>query len=398
MIKKLLASILLFVFLNSTVVYALDFSNSARIENEGNKRYKAVRLTSEIYNNIRGNMADIAIFDKDNEPVPYFINSFVESGVEEIKAYEMRLINSFVKDEYFYYDYTLLKPQDEDVTATSIEMQTDKEGFAKKVEVLGGYDNVNWEKVQDDILYSVGGSKKLEITFDSIKKYTHYRFKILNNLERVSFSAVELKYNRVMQEREYFTNTISPDFTAQERGETTVIKTSDFKNLKLTGIILKTDSMFKRNVTFDGRVTKMLYNLEFENTKYKDLTIPMDMYRVSADTCEIVIDNQDDKPIKILGVEGKYLVDELIFEGAKPGEYTLRFGNSEVLSPKSYDISNYKEQIINEGYDVLSLKGIKAEPSEVPQEPQRDYKWIFNITIIVVAVVLGIIVALKLKK
>lgn len=398
MIKRLLASIVLFITLSNTCVYALDFSYSANIENNGNKKYKAVRLTSEIYNNIMENMADLALYDKDNEPIPYFINSFVESGIETKKTYEMKIINSFVKDEYFFYDYALKNPQNEDVTATSIEIQTDKEGFAKKVEISGGYDNVNWKKVQDDILYNVGGNKKLEITFDNVRKYTYYRFKISNNLEKVSFSSVALKYNKTLQKKEYFTNTISPNFTTEERENTTVIKIQHFKNLKLSRITLKTDSIFKRNVTFDGRVSKVLYNLDFDSTKYRDLTIPLGLHRVTADTAEILIDNKDDKPIKILGIEAKYLVDELIFGGLESSEYTLRFGNSEIKIPKSYDISNYSEQILNEGYDVLSIKGIKAEPSKVPFKPQYDYKLIFNIAISVVAVVMSIIIILKLRK
>jgi hypothetical protein len=364
MTKKLLASmVLLMVFIN-TGVYALDFSNSASIENNGNKKYKAVELTPEIYNNIRGDMADLVLYDKDNEPVPYFINSFTESETETKKTYEMGLINSFVKDEYFYYDYALKNPQNQDVMATSIEFQTDKEGFAKKVEIYAGYDNVNWEKVQEDIIYNVGGSKKLELIFANTKKYTYYRFKIPNNLEKVSFSSVVLNYNKTLQKKEYFINTISPKFSTEERGNTTVIKIKGLRNLKLSSISLKTDSIFKRDVTFDGSASKMLYNLEFENTKYRDLTIPLDQYKVTTDTTEIAIDNKDDKPIKIMGIEANYLVDELIFDGLKSSEYTLRFGNSDIQNPKNYDIVNYKEQILNEGFDVLSIKGIKTEASK----------------------------------
>lgn len=397
MIKRIISSIAIFIILSNISVYALDFSFSAGLENSGSKKYKAVKLTPEIYNNITENMADLELYDKDNEPIPYFINSF-ESDHEINVIYKMKIINSFVKDEYFYYDYTLKKPQDEDVTATSIEIQTDKEDFAKKVEILGGYDNVNWEKVQEDILYNVDGNQKLGIAFDSVKKYTYYRFKISNNLEKVSFSSVELKYNMTLPKKEYFIDTISPKFTTEERENTTVIKIQDVKNLKLSSITLKTDSIFKRNVTFDGTETKTLYNLNFESTKYRDLTLPLAQYRVTGDSAEIVIANKDDKPIEILGIEAKYLVDELVFAGSEASEYTLKYGNSEVKLPKSYDISNYKEQILNEGYDVLSIKGIKAETSKAPIKQQYDYKFIFNIAILVVAVVLGFIILRKLKK
>lgn len=398
MLKKLIASIVIFIALPSTVAYALDYSYNTSIDNKGSYKYKAVTLTPEIYNKIRGDMADLDIYDKDNESMPYFINSFVESGSESRNIYDMKLVNSYIKDEYTYYDYALKNQQDGDVTATSMEVQTDQEGFAKKVEIFGGYDNVNWEKVQDDILYSVDGNKKLEITFNGVKKYTYYRFKISNNLEKVFFSSVVLKFNKTVQKKEYFINSISPEFSTEEQGKTTVVKIQGLRNLKLNSITLKTDNIFKRRVTFDGSASKVLYNLDFANTSYRDLTIPLVSYRATADTAEIIIDNKDDKPIQVSGIEAKYLADELVFDGSKSSEYTLRFGNSEIQTPKNYDISKYREMILNEGYDVLNVREIKEEPSKTPSKAQYDYKLIFNIAISVAAVVMGIIVFSKLKK
>lgn len=398
MIKRIIASIVILLTLSVTGVYAVDYSYSATIENNGNNKYKAVRLTPEIYNNIQENMADLELYSKDNEPIPYFINSSKESYFVLNEIYEMKEINSFVKDSYFYFDYTLKTPQDKDVIASSIKVETESNNFAKEVEIFGGYDNINWEKVQDDIIYNVDGNRKLEMTFDGVKKYTYYRFKISNNLEKISFTKVTLNHNNVVQEREYFTDTISPEFTTEEREKTTVIKIKGLKNLKLNDITLKTDSMFKRLVTFDGFESKMLYNLEFESTNYMDLTIPLEQYRVTTDTAEITIDNNDDKPIKILGIEAKYLIDELIFEGSKEDEYILKYGNTQSTTPKSYDISNYKEQILKEGYDVLSIKVIKTETTKDIDKQQVDYKLIFNVVICVVAFLLGFVIIRRLRK
>lgn len=398
MFKKLVLSIVLFTSLFSTIAYAIDYSYNTSINNKGNNKYKAIRLTPEIYNKIRGDMSDLELDDKDNEPIPYFINSFEESSVESGNTYNMNLVNSYVKDEFSYYDYAVENQQAGDITATSIEVQTSQEDFAKKVEILGSYDNINWEKVQDDVLYNVDGNKKFEVTFNGIKKYTYYRFKISNNLEKISFSSVVLKFNKTTQKREYFINSISPEFSTEESANTTVVKIKGLRNLKLSSITLQTDSTFKRKVTFDGSDSKVLYNLDFADTSYRYLTIPLNSHRITDDTAEITIDNKDDKPIKISGIEAKYLADELVFDGSKSNEYMLRFGNDEIKTPKNYDISNYKELIFKEGYDVLDMKEIKGEPSKTSTKPQYDYKLIFNIGISAVAVIMGIIVFLKLKK
>jgi len=124
------------------------------------KKYKAIRITPKIYNNINANMADLVLYDENNEPVPYFINSFKEIKTETQKSYAMKLVNSFVKDEYYYLDYALEEFPDEDIIATSIEIKTENSGFAKRVEVFGSYDNVNWEKVKEDILLQRGRNQK----------------------------------------------------------------------------------------------------------------------------------------------------------------------------------------------------------------------------------------------
>lgn len=81
MMKRLVASIFIFTAFSSTVVFAIDYSYNTSIHNKGSYKYKAIRLTPEIYNKISGDMADLVLYDKDNELVPYFINSFTQSHI-----------------------------------------------------------------------------------------------------------------------------------------------------------------------------------------------------------------------------------------------------------------------------------------------------------------------------
>ncbi len=397
--KRMILNFAIFIVFSSMFVYAADFSYSADIENHGEKNYKAVRLTAEVYNNLSENMADIMIFDNKNEPVPYFINNFNESKESTHNSYELELVNSFVKEDSFYYDYALKDAVPEDVTATSMELLSGSENFAKQLELFGSYDNTHWEKVQDDIIYNVDGSSKPYINFNGSKKYTCYRIKLFNNMEKVEFSTVKLNYDRTLQNREYFIETLSPEYSTEEKGNTTVINLKNIKNLKLSKVSIKTESTFKRKATFNDSMTKTLYNLEFNNVKYRDLAIPLESYLNTKNEAEVTIENNDDKPVEITGVEVEYLVDELVFKGSETGDFTLKYGSNKLNTPKSYDISNYKDQILTEGYDLLNIDNInKVAASEQPEEINVNYKLIFNIIIIIVAVVLGFIVVKKLKK
>jgi len=80
MIKRIVISLVLFILLFVSNAYAVDFSYSARIENGGSKKYKAIRITPKIYNNINANMADLVLYDENNEPVPYFITALKKSN------------------------------------------------------------------------------------------------------------------------------------------------------------------------------------------------------------------------------------------------------------------------------------------------------------------------------
>lgn len=396
--KIVLCSIVLSFFLFNIVAYALDFSSYAVIQNSGTKKYKAVRLTPAIYNGTRENLADLMLMSKDNETLPYFINSYVENVAETKKNYKMKLENSFVKDEYFYLDYSVEKIPAGDVTATSIELQTNSRDFAKQVELWGGYDNKNWELVKDDTIYDVGENKKLEISFNSVKKYTYYRFRLTNNLEKISFSSVALKYDSIIRIKDNFTDTITPGFTTEEKDKTTVVKLQGLKNLKLDSISVETDSMFKRNVRFESTRAKVLYNLSFKDTAYRDTTMPMNSYRVKSDSAELVIENRDDKPINISKVTARYIVDELVFDGSKGGDFILKFGNEETTVPKAYDIAGYKEYILKEGYDVLNIKTITTQNAPMVEKIKYGSKYIFNIVIVLAGVIMGIIIVLRLRK
>ena len=64
--------------INSALFFALlcmsgasTFAHTATIENSGEHKYKAVRLTPEIYSNANSNLSDILIKDESGENVPF---------------------------------------------------------------------------------------------------------------------------------------------------------------------------------------------------------------------------------------------------------------------------------------------------------------------------------------
>lgn len=375
-----------------------SYPYTAEVKSEGNHPYKAVRLTPEIYRGANADLSDLRIRDSEGKDIPYFIHSGGQSSSEESESYKMELQNAYMQEDAFYFDYKLMELPDGDVPATSLVLETGDRNFAKEITLFGSYDNQHWEKVQDDILYNVGGKKKDEIFFTTPLKYTHYRVKLSNNLEKISFGLVTLKYNMTDTQEYYFRETLKPQFTVEEKEKETFIHIEGLTKLRLCDVTIETDSMFKRFVSAPFGSRKELYNLSFDHTSYKDTTIPLGERYLSEEDFTLRISNYDDVPIKIKDITVSYCADEVVFAAGENKSVTLFFGDAAAVSPV-YDIETYKNEILRGEVDRLSMGEVayakQVEP-EMVKEP--DYALIFNIVIIMTAVFLGVIILMRMRK
>jgi len=376
------------------------FSHDAEINIEGENNYKSVRLTPRIYNEAHRNLSDFLIKDGD-ENIPYFINSSTGKTNETRETYLLRQINSYIKDDNFFFDFELALARDSDIIATSMEFSTRNSGFAKPVDVFGSYDNIHWEFVQSDMLYVVESKWKLEINFNRPQKYTHYRLKLANNLEQISFFRVELVYSLRISEETFFIESFRPEFTVETKDKITKILVKGLKNLRLCDLQIETDSMFIRNVKASGDRDKELYNLSVNGTTYTDTVLPLNRKVSESDIFTVIINDADDKPININGIVARYYADDLVFQGnvfqRNEGDvYRLEFGVDLSRAAPVYDIERYKNEILKGPIDRLELGEIVYVKTEHPRE-KTSYRVIFDIVIVLVGILLGTLIILKLK-
>ncbi|MDR0322182.1 MAG: hypothetical protein LBI28_11815 [Treponema sp.] len=373
------------------------FAHDADIEITGENRYKSLRLTVPVYNASHSRLIDLLIKDSSGEAVPYFINSSLQETNTSRETYPLILTDSYIKDDYFFFDYKLAEERNSDTIATSIEFTTRNNGFAKPVDVYGSHDGINWAFVQNDTLYSVEGKSKLAVNFYRSQKFTHYRFRLANNLERISFETVNLVYSVKLSEEIWFIENFIPAFTVETKDKTTKIIIEGLKNLRLCDLTIETDSMFIRNVSAPAGIRKELYYLTINDTVYNDTTLPLNRHISRDETFTVTIDDGDDRPVNIKAITVRYYADDLIFEGRTGETYTLEFGINSVKTAPVYDISRYKNEILKGTIDILSLGEIRYSEPE-PERKTFPLKIIFNIVIIVVALLLGTLIVLRLKK
>ncbi|WP_313577497.1 hypothetical protein [Lacrimispora sp.] len=392
MLKRIISTIFFLCFFSTTA-----FAHTGEIQITGENKYKAIRLTPEIYNNSNSDLSDILIKDNNGENVPYFINTGFQKVYEGREGYPMKLINSYTNDNSFYFDYKLTAEGESDTVATSVEVSTNNTNFAKIVDVYGSYDNLHWEFIQNDKLYNIDDKSKLSIEFNKPQKYTHYRFKLANNLEKISFEAVNLVYSIAINEKNYFIEDLTPTFSIEEKDKTTLVKIEGLKNLRLCSLTIETDSMFKRTAKAPLASGKEIYNLSLNETSYTDTTLPLDWQISQEDIYIITITNNDDKPINITGITVRYYADDVVFEGNANESYTFYFGADATKTSPVYDITKYKDEILKGTIDKVTISAINYDKENEKSE-ERDYKVIFNIVVTGITVLLGGLFLFRLRR
>ncbi|MCL1913001.1 MAG: hypothetical protein FWG10_03740 [Eubacteriaceae bacterium] len=371
------------------------FAHTASIQMAGNSRYKALRLTPEIYNNANSDLSDLLVVDSSGQNAPYFIHNTMVDTSASYEAIPMKLANSYLKEDSFYFDYELALPSDSDTIGTSIEFETRDTNFAKNATLYGSYDGMNWDKVTDDMLYSIDKKTKLSIGFTSPLKYTYYRLQLSNNLEQISFSAASIVYNIETSNASYFVEAFNPSFNVKSSDGKTVVSIEGLKNLRLDSVEIQTSSMFKRYACTSSGASKEIFNLSLNGEAYSDTRIPLARQIPQYDVFEVTITDADDKPIIIDGVTVNYCADEIVFEGEPGIMYTLEFGQDPAKRAPVYDIASYKEEIIRGGIDRVGISQIDIS-AEIPKG--RDYTAVFNIVVAAAALLLGAVIVLKLVK
>ena len=399
----------LMLLFSSVSVFATEpsppvFAYKSDIILTGDSDYKEVQLSKEIYNLSQNGMNDLRIFDNENGEVPCFILSgnITVSGSNADNKFYGKKIDSFMKDDDEFIDFFITSSPNSDVYGNRLILEIKTTSFAKEIELQGSYDGKLWTYVTSELIYNVGANSDLTMDFNSDIKFPYYRFKIPNNKERIDLTSIILQYTYGSQQVDS-SDTFSPKYEiVEESGKTIInIPASELKNIRINTIEILTDSMFQRDVSLPPSFgSHRLCNLTFENLSIVDTTIELDAKIYYGDNdFSITIQNGDDKPINIQGINITYISDLLVFKSEAGKSYTLAFGN-ETLNAPVYDISSYSNYVIklDEPIDLCSLSAIETETAQTPPKTSEiDETLIMNIALGVVTVVLIIFILRSVK-
>ncbi len=396
MLKKIIS-----IFLTAFLLATIALAHNAELTPVQASGYVSIRLNPQILARATSDLRDLRIIDENSEYIPYFLHSTYSSeGVSSISqtdetSYELPLVNSFVEDDMHYFDFELQEEFDHDILANSITLYTARRNFAKEIILLGSHDGIYFENVLEDTIYVVDGEEKLTLNFSDNERYTYYRLGFLGNDENIKFSGASLVYSEYIVTYNDYTQSFHPVYTIDEQETTTIITLSGVKNLRLANIAIIADDVFSRDVLI-GENRYTIENSSFNGVNYSNTIIDMLGSFTNEDTLTLTIENNDDAPIDVSDIILSYHAIDVIFNAKQDMNYALEFGDTTLTAPV-YDITNFADEILKTDVAPIEIEDIQFSEQQVPTEA-FDYTIIFNIVIVLVAIILAIIALSKIRK
>jgi len=383
---------------------------------------KFVVLDNDIYRE-SNNLSDIRIVNSKDEFVPYYIDSgYDESVTVEGNRYHGEKIAEFYKNNDCHIDFkvdTSVEGIDDiddtdgirDIVVNYIDINIDRStstgsgsgsggGFARDIRIYGSYDSLKWDYIKDDNIYFISNNNhKLTVSFGSELKYQYYKIVVLDNIGRDSTRIKNIEVYKEKEDKnkylyelngniEYTLNNYVDSNTNKNK---TDILLNNKDRLKIYSVNIEYECgevpHFHRNYLLycDDSIVNGSYISDFNNT------INIASRNIQDKQIKIEIDDGDDSPIKITGINIDYYVDRLVFNAKESEKYKILVGNSGVEEPH-YDIVYQKHE--HDEKEQANLGGLIERDAfkESGTKEKTNNKITLNVVVIITSIALAIII------
>ncbi len=414
--KVLLVLVLLsFIFVRNTCFATTDellenWSFTKDIAVSGNDLYASFYLDKDVYKNANSDLSDLRIVNEEGKFVPYYIVKANEDMKLHESYYASNKIFEFEKDNATYFDYKIVKTDNNlDVLGSSLRFTISTENFMKNIDIYGSFDGVEWDYIQSDKIYKIDNIIKEEVFLKDILRYEYYRIKIPNNLEAVSIKDLKLLYSKYALSKNTFEGKTRLSYSIETKDSQTTIKINNDSRLSIIDIYLSIKENFNRQYLVQSVISESsnnlissgnIYNMQFKELSAVNTSISLINRPIKEQAFEIVILNKDDVELTIDNIEFTYQIDKIVFDSSKGNSFKLYFGNINSEKSPQYDIETYKTHIEGEaqGFCVLGDITELTSYNKEDRNSELNMKPIFNILLVIVSLILIIIILCRLKK
>lgn len=400
---------LIFLFICALSFAQLD-TYDRKMELSGiTDQWHSLIIPKEVYAITSNNLSDIRIYgvtSNDTLEAPYILN--VASDKKLLKKIDFKLINSSNKKDNYFFTFEI--PKIESINEILLDFKN--ENFDWKVVLEASQDQKEWFTILEDYRILSIKNKQTDYKFTQLNisssKYKYYRISIQSDIKpelnkaTISFEEkVKLTYkdysNFEIESSEGDKHNVTDiQIDLDQRYPVSMLKLNvadTFDYYRPIKIQYATDSVksekgwrFNYQTLFNGTLNSIEENeFKFTSTLAKKLNI--------------TIQNHDNQPLEILGVEVKGLEHQLIARFTKDANYYLAYGKENDRNP-NYDITRSLTKI-PKSMTTLSLGSEQAIPNKLAKtkNPLFENKlWLWSIMGVIILVLGAFTLKMMSKK
>ena len=246
------------------------------------------------------------------------------------------------------------------VGLNEVEFRVVEADFIKPATLEGSVDGTTWQTLAENALICRrSGFEKVTLRFAE-SKWTHFRLALDDSRSRpVVMQGATLHGGRDAAPEVSQAATI---LGREEQNRSTHLRIGlGAANLPLATLRLKSpEGAFQRQIRIVSTST-WFFRLQHEGRSVEDLEHTLDQNHPSREL-ELVIENGDNPPLKIDGIEITRHVLPLVFQADVTGEWQLFAGNPQASAP-SYDLAKMSDQLRSASSVLVKANSVEANPA-----------------------------------
>lgn len=360
------------------------------------EKWHKIVLPDDIFGKVSQNLTDIRIFgitaNNDTIEAPYLMYMTKEKISE--KEVVFRPMNSAHNERGFYFTFEIPTPE----PINQINLEFRQQNFDWRIKLKGSHDQNTWFTIADDYRILSIRNDQTDFRFTSLNfptsKYRYFRIFInsddkpelvkatitLKETTEGSYKHYHISKSEIKEDKQTRQTEIDvelPSAVPVSLIRIGVTETFDYYRpiaIKYLADSFKTEQGWKYTY---GTLTAGTLN-SFEENIFKCAS-------TTVQKLKIILNNHDNQPLTVNGIEVKGYVHELIVRFTEPANYFLTYGNKKAVRPQ-YDIARFTDRI-PETLTMLTLgeeQKIVKEPSPAKDPLFKNPAWLWAIMILII--------------
>lgn len=365
--------------------------------------YNGTYLTESVYKHSRADLGDLRVVDHQNNFVPYYLvgyDMYAENAVQ--KEYSETIVHYHFENHNTVSDFHIDSAPHRDVLVNKLVLDLASESFLFNVQLYGSYDNLNWEYITSDQVYKADHHISAVIELPRPAKYTCYRIVLQDNIRRIPITRIQPQYSENLEIRKEYTRTTPLRCKVVSQNGESQVTIYNPDRLMLRSLHLKAAGNFHRDYTLAGianhenlsLATGTIYQIDIGADRADLVSVEVPPLDRRFTAYQLTIKDHDDRPLSITGIEATYSVHKLVFPQQNQG-CRLWYGNPQA-PPPNYDLERYKDRIDKANINSFTLGKEQVQPVAAPPPPSSIPKTLFNVLIVLTALILVVFIASRL--